>query len=84
VETFHIASECKTAVYFERWYTGQLIYDTDSMTLMTIINSSVFLLLSFYDRFATTDGDRTRLTILQYRKNQIVHYYLVIAYKLGV
>ncbi len=57
METFHVASEFNTAVYFERWCTGQFKQYCWQQTVNPLAS------FSFMDRprFTVCSSDRTRL-----------------------
>ncbi len=54
--TFHSAIECNTAVYFERWYTGQFKWYS-----WQTVNHLAFFSFKNRPRFTPSNRDRTRL-----------------------
>jgi hypothetical protein len=71
VETFHIVSECKTAIYFSRCLVQGLLNNTAVLTIGT--NTASLLTTAARLRLTTNNRDRTRQQDIQAEDATILH-----------
>ncbi len=69
VETFHVSSEWKTAVYFKWWYTERFVYETAVPTVRSLVLLN-FMTGSDLQLCIETEEDQTRLTLQNIQGSQ--------------